>query len=177
MMHSSERLRSRREEPAPEPTEADLGPVRDVALRLLAAQPSTRAGLLIRLSRRGFSRELIAALLNRLEAVGLVDDRAYAEGYVRRRIRIRPRSFALLRLELARKGVSAPVVDEVLQEAARATDEATLARAALARREYRLERLSPDVARRRAIAILRRLGFSAATIAAVLPRRRGSPEP
>jgi regulatory protein len=147
--------------------------VREVALRLLAAQPGTRAGLAVKLARRGFSRELIHVLLDRLEAVGLVDDRVYAEGFVRRRLRIRPRGFALMRRELALKGVSAAVADEVLQAAAQATDEATLARSALARREYRLAKLSPDVARRRAIAILRRLGFSPAAIAEALPRRRG----
>lgn len=172
MTHSSGRPPSRRREPARDSTEADLGPLREVALRLLAAQPCTRAGLVTKLARRGFSRELIDALLDRLEAVGLVDDRAYAEGFVRRRLRIRPRGFALLRRELELKGVSAPVAASVLQAAAQATDEATLARAALGRREYRLAKLDPDVARRRAIAILRRLGFSPAAIAQALPRRR-----
>jgi regulatory protein len=176
MMHSSDGPPSRREDAVPDPAEADLGPVREVALRLLAAEPSTRAGLHAKLARRGFSRELIAPLLDRLEAVGLVDDRAYAEGFVRRRLRIRPRGFALLRRELARKGVSVAVTDEVLRAAAATTDEVTLARAALARRDYRLAKLSPDAARRRSIGILRRLGFSAAAIAAALPPRRSDAE-
>ena len=174
MMHSSHRPPAAGESAVP--GDGELGPLREVALRMLAAEPSTRAVLAAKLARRGFPRAHIAALLDRLAAVGLVDDRAYAEGFVRRRLRIRPRGFALLRRELARRGVPAAVADEVLAAAARATDEVTLARAALARRAYRLDRLSPEAARRRAIGILRRLGFSAAAIAAALPPRRGGGE-
>jgi regulatory protein len=174
MMHSSQGSPASGEDAVP--GDGDLGPLREVALRMLAAEPSTRAVLALKLARRGFPRAHIAALLDRLVAVGLVDDRAYAEGFVRRRLRIRPRGFALLRRELLRKGVPAAVVDEVLAAAASATDEVTLARTALARRAYRLDRLSPDVARQRAIGILRRLGFSAAAIAGALPWRRGGGE-
>ncbi len=175
-MHSADGPPSRHEDAVSGTGDGDLGPLREVALRMLAAEPSTRAVLHAKLARRGFPRALIAALLDRLEAVGLIDDRAYAEGFVRRRIRIRPRGFALLRRELARKGVSAAVTDEVLQAAAAVTDEVTLARSALDRRAYRLDRLSPEAARRRAIGILRRLGFSTAAIAAALAARRSGGE-
>ncbi len=143
----------------------------ETALRLLAAQPRTCVGLDRKLTARGFPANVRAAVIERLVEVGLLDDRAYAEGYVRRRFRLGPRGFALMRRELTTRGVAGEVVDEVLREVAATTDEATLARDALRRREYRWAKLSPEVARRRSIAALRRLGFSSSAIAAALPRR------
>ncbi len=156
--------------------EPDRASVRALALRLLAAQPSTRAGLARRLEARGIAPGMSSPVLDRLEAVGLLDDRAFAEGYLRRRLRLRPRGFALARRELIMRGVAPAMADDALRAVASTSDEVQLARAALRQREYRLARLEPAVARRRAIALLRRLGFSAAAIAAVLTPRRSRRE-
>jgi regulatory protein len=148
--------------------EEALARAREAALRLLDAQPRTRRNLARRLSDRGYPEEAIEGALDRLVAVGLVDDRAYAEGFIRRRLRLKPRGWLLLKRELLDRGVPEEVTASALAEFAARIDESDLARDVLRRRTYRLRTLSPDVARRRAIASLRRLGFcSSAIIAAV----------
>jgi regulatory protein len=106
---------------------------------------------------------VIDTVLERLGEVGLVDDRKFAEAFLRDRLRFRPRSRAVLASELRRRGVGA----EEIEQAIEALDgelgdraDLELARALLARRGARLERLDPERRRQRAIALLRRNGFS-----------------
>lgn len=141
------------------------------AVDLLDAQPRTRRDLARRLRDRGHPQEAIEGALDRLEAAGVVDDRAFADGFVRRRLRLRPRGWSLIRRELRARGVPEDVVASVLGRFAAETDEHELAREALRRQAYRLAKLDPGVARRRAIASLRRLGFSSRAILAAVDSR------
>lgn len=107
---------------------------RDAALRLLGHRMRSRAELRRRLGRKEFPVQVIDDTLAWLEARDYVDDRAFAEAFVRDRIRLRPRGrFGLLR-ELGRKGIDDAVaeasVDAVL--AAQQIDEKELAREAAA---------------------------------------------
>ena len=64
---------------------------RDAALRLLARRGWSRAELTERLATRGHQPELVADVLDRLAAVGLLDDRAYARELIDRVLRdLRP---------------------------------------------------------------------------------------
>ncbi|MDT8369536.1 MAG: regulatory protein RecX [Longimicrobiales bacterium] len=86
--------------------EADLRfRARDLVLRALTRRAHSRRELKDRLRRKEFPARLIGEVLDELEAVGLVDDRAFAEAYVRDRVRLRPRGRRALVAELARKGV------------------------------------------------------------------------
>jgi len=145
-----------------------IAAAREAAIRMIEVQLRPRRELARRLAARGFPLPAVSAALDRLEAVGLVDDRAYAEGFIRRRIRLRPRGAFLLEQELLRRGIAGPVVTQVLVEALAGRDELALARAALAKRAAAWHRLEPAVARRRAAAALRRLGFPAGVIRAAL---------
>lgn len=107
---------------------------RDAALRLLGHRMRSRAELRRRLGRKEFPVQVIDETLDWLEARDYVDDRAFAEAFVRDRIRLKPRGrFGLLR-ELGRKGIDDAVagaaVDAVL--AAQQIDEKDLARQAAA---------------------------------------------
>lgn len=145
-----------------------IAAAREAAIRLIEVQLRPRRELARRLAARGFPPDTVAAALDRLEAVGLVNDRAYAEGFIRRRVRLRPRGAFLLEQELVRRGVERPVAAAALAEGLAGRDELTLARAALAKRAAAWGRLEPAVARRRAAAALRRLGFPAGVIRAAL---------
>jgi regulatory protein len=138
--------------------------VREEALRLLGRQPRTRRDLARRLAGRGHPGAAIEAALLRLEAVGLINDGLYAEGFIRRRLRLRPRAPALLRRELRSRGVPEAAIETAFSTFAGELDEAALAREVLRRQGYRWAKLEPEVARRRAVGTLRRLGFSSASI-------------
>jgi regulatory protein len=117
-----------------------------------------------RLAARGVPPRAVAAALDRLEAVGIVDDRVYAEGFLRRRVRLRPRGTRLLERELVARGIARPVALAAMTAVLGDQDELVLARAALAKRVKAWDRLDREVARRRAAAALQRLGFPGAVI-------------
>jgi regulatory protein len=86
--------------------EADLWfRAKDAALGLIARRAHARRELRDKLYRKEFPGRVIDRVLEHLERVGLVDDRAFAESYVRDRVRLKPRGRRALRAELAKKGV------------------------------------------------------------------------
>lgn len=106
-----------------------------VALRFLEARPRSIAEIRDRLQRKEFSAEAIAAAVERLSALGLVDDAAFARFWVENRQVCRPRGVSALRDELRRKGIARDVVTMVLSDDTLTGDQAgralELARSAL----------------------------------------------
>ena len=82
------------------------------ALWLLGRQAYTASELAERLARRGLDPALCAETVTRLRELRLLDDRSFAEAYVRRRRDERGR--LALRTELRRKGVAEALVEGVL---------------------------------------------------------------
>ncbi|WP_432543932.1 regulatory protein RecX [Kineococcus sp. SYSU DK002] len=127
-----------------------------MALRQLTMAPRTRAQLAEKMAAREVPADIAVEVLDRFEEVGLVDDRAFAEGWVRSRSVGRGRR--ALAQELRRKGVD----DETAQEALETVDHDTQTDAArdLVRRKLRstvgLERA---VRERRLFGMLTRRGF------------------
>jgi len=104
---------------------------KDVALGLLARRAHARRELRDKLHRKEFPGRVVHEVLDRLEDIGLVDDRAFAESFVRDRVRLKPRGRRALRAELARKGVrdeADPAIDAVFDD--EAVDDRSLAREA-----------------------------------------------
>lgn len=78
---------------------------RDAALRLLAHRARSVAELRQRLERRDIAAPVVDTTLAWLDERGYLDDRAFAESFVRDRLRLRPRGKRGLLQELRRKGV------------------------------------------------------------------------
>ncbi len=78
---------------------------KDAALGLIARRAHARRELRDKLYRKEFPGRVIHRVLDHLEEIGLVDDRAFAEAYVRDRVKLKPRGRQALRAELAKKGV------------------------------------------------------------------------
>lgn len=96
-------------EDAPTPQE-QLKEAMSKAGRSLARRPHSRAELGLKL--KAFEPEVVEAALVRLEELGLIDDVAFAEQWVRERSQGRgPRA---LRVELAQKGVAQEVIEAAL---------------------------------------------------------------
>jgi len=160
------------------------------ALRYLEARARSVTETRRRLSEAGYRDELVDGAIERLIALGLLDDEAFARHWVESRDRARPRGEVALRRELRLRGVDPAIVDAVLAErrapaAVRLSgeppeshgdavvdpDEAA-ARRLLERRRRDLERVTdPRKRRARAYALLARNGFGpeiAARLAASL---------
>jgi regulatory protein len=83
-------------------------------LRLLTVRARTRAELAGHLTKRGFPDDAADAVLNRLEAVGLIDDEDFAEQWVRSRQANAGKGKRALAAELRTKGVEAELIAGVL---------------------------------------------------------------
>jgi regulatory protein len=160
MIHSSRRSAG---DPAPGSsadagTPADPGAgARSICLQQLTMGPRTRGQLETVLRRRDVDPEVASLVLDRLEAVSLVDDAAFAETFVQSR-RAGGLSRRALGHELRAKGVPGQVVEEAI-EALDPADELTSARALVARRLPSTRRLEVEVRTRRLVGMLARKGY------------------
>lgn len=158
-------------EPSTDPDAA-----REAALRLLERTRRTRRDLAKRLRDRGYPAEVVEATLDRLAAVGLVDDVEYACAFLRGRAARRPSGRRRLEQELRGRGVAAEDVTLAFERfgAERgvgegdAVDEAEGARRVLALAARRYRGLDPRTRRQRLYALLVRRGFDRDAIEAAL---------
>jgi regulatory protein len=138
--------------------------------RMLAASARTRESLRRRLAAR-FSPEAVAYALDRLEAMGAIDDDAFARRWLQARGGARALGRPALVAGLVRAGIPAPearrlVAEHLGDEQDGREAEAALALARVAAARYR--GLPPDQAIRRLWAHLARRGFEASAIRGAL---------
>ncbi|NEX13544.1 MAG: regulatory protein RecX [Prosthecochloris sp.] len=88
----------------------------DLAIRLLGEREHSRKEIITKLERRKFSEAAIDKTLERLDQLGLIDDRSFAEHFVGSRSRKKPSGKYKLRYELFQKGISETIIDEVLSD-------------------------------------------------------------
>ncbi|MEO6882344.1 MAG: regulatory protein RecX [Mycobacteriaceae bacterium] len=88
-----------------ETSTSDEDQVREACLRLLATRPRSRHELVQRLRGRDCSELVLERVLDRLTAVGLVDDAAFANAWVRSRHAHSGKSRRALAAELRTKGI------------------------------------------------------------------------
>jgi regulatory protein len=87
---------------------------KEICLRLLTARPRTRIELAQALGRKGVEADVVEQVLGRLDEVGLIDDAAFAEVWVRSRHNYQGLSRRALAHELRRKGVADDAAAEAL---------------------------------------------------------------
>lgn len=133
---------------------------RTLCLRLLTAKARTRAELHGQLAKRGYPEDVSASVLDRLAAVGLIDDADFAEQWVAARRVKAGKSKRALAAELHTKGVDRDVIATALSgiDAGAERDRAEQ----LVRAKLRRETLDDDDARltRRLVGMLARRGYS-----------------
>jgi regulatory protein len=145
---------------------------REAALSLLSYRPRSAQELRRRLARKGFDAEVVEACVETLANVGVVDDAAFAETFVRDRVRLRPQGAGRLRQELRARGVDAETASAAIGEVMEAEDasETDLARAAAARWKPRPGE-ERDRARRRLHGFLARRGFGGDAVRTVMAEK------
>ncbi|NNG19398.1 regulatory protein RecX [Naumannella sp. ID2617S] len=133
---------------------------RQIVLRQLTMQARSRHELAEILRRKNIPGDAAAAVLDRMEQVGLVDDSRFAEAWVESRQQRRHLSRTALRQELQRKGVDREQISEAVAEVS--PDDEYAAALALAQKKFRsVQSLEPVVQRRRIAGALARRGFGA----------------
>ncbi len=138
---------------------------REVALRRLSHSPQTRAQLETALAGKEIPEDIAAAVLDRFEEVGLVDDQAYVEMFLDS-CRVTPgRSRRWISHRLVSKGVDRELAQEAVQQIS--DDEELASAVALLRRKGRGDPADRKEVNRR-YALLARRGFSPSTISTAL---------
>lgn len=146
------------------------------ALRFLEVRPRSVNEVRQRLSQAGYQAELTQGAIDRLLALGILDDEAFTTTWVESRDRARPRGERALRRELQLKGIDRAVVDVAMETrrpepGADADPDVAAADRLLARHEAALARVpNARLRRQRAYGLLARNGFDP-SIAADAVRR------
>lgn len=145
---------------------------REAALRLLDARARSSRELVDRLIRKSFGREAAEHVVGELTETGLVDDREFARLWAEERMRLRPVGRLRLARELALKGVSREIIEDVLDASYAEHPETELARRVACARRSR----GPvdGAARRRLYSLLLRRGFTHETVSQVLSEQEES---
>ena len=158
--------------PPPDPVadgpEADHEAVaRKILLDQLTGQARSRKELSDRLASRNVPEEVAAALLDRFEEVGLVDDEAFARSWIASRQPGKGLARRALAQELRRKGIDEEVARAALDEVDPA-DEETAARALVRKKLRTLSRVDDTTATRRLVGMLARKGYGSGLAFAVV---------
>ena len=101
---------------------AERGSVQDpevvlgAAARLLEGRARSVAEVRRRLTGAGYRPELVDAAIERLQALGILDDEAFARAWVTSRDRAHPRGERALRAELREKGIAPDLITALLDE-------------------------------------------------------------
>jgi regulatory protein len=169
--------RRRRQIPGGERPPPDAEAAMKIAVRFLGTRPRTRWELERRLRRASADGGVISATLDRLAAMGYVDDTAFARWWAEQRDRHAPRGRRMVEAELRQHGVAREVLEALrgsglaepaLDGEAMPASESEQARAALDR-HLRGRPLPEDPkARQRLGAFLVRRGFDPDTVRTTL---------
>ncbi len=149
---------------------AAVGKAKSAALRLLKAKDRTPVALAERLRKKEFDEAVVAHVIARLEAVGLLDERATAGRLVRAELRKSAAAERLLRMKLRKAGVSDGVASEVIAEELKAVDLVAKVEAEARRWLERRPGLETEVAKRRLAGRLARRGFGGDVVWGVVDR-------
>ena len=140
------------------------------ALRILEMRSYARADLGRRLVKRGHARGAVAAALEEVAGLGLLDDAAFARSYAETRAG-RGRGPMRVRRDLLSMGVGREEIDAALAtQWPDGAEDAALPLQLATRRAAQLGDLPRPVKRRRLLAYLVRRGFSGRTVNQVVAR-------
>lgn len=139
---------------------ADIEAAYRTVLRSLELRSYARSDLGRRLLRKGHPRQAVDAALERAADLGLLDDAAFAQGYVRTRA-ARGRGPSRLIRDLLAMGVARSLIDDALAaEWPEGSDRSSVPLGLATKRAAQLGPLPRQTKRRRVLAYLARRGFS-----------------
>ncbi len=134
------------------------------AVNYISYRPRSSREVLDHLTRKGFSKVLAESTVHHFESVSLINNLEFARMFVRDKLRRKPTGKSLLQRQLAAKGISSSMIDQVLRENISDEDQRNAAKE-LASRRLRLTKrsmaaLDPLKQRQRLTGYLLRHGFS-----------------
>lgn len=133
------------------------------ALRYLGIRPRTSSQLRTYLAEKGFTPEVAQVVCSRCEEQGYINDETFARQWVEERLRLKPRSPYMLRMELQQRGVDRSIVDHAVSGVSREA-ELEAARALIDKKARRITGSPNPDEERKLLSMLMRKGFSSGVI-------------
>ena len=147
---------------------ADIEAAHRTALRCLELRSYARNDLARRLQRKGHPRHAVESALERVDALGLLNDEAYARNYVQTRA-ARGRGPSRLIRDLLAMGVQRAVIEgAVAAQWPEGSDTTSMPRTLATKRSAQLGALPRQTKRRRVLAYLARRGFSGREVSEIV---------
>ncbi len=97
-------------------SEDDVEKAFNAALNFLSFRPRSRREIENYFRRRKLEPDVGAAVVERLERIGVLDDREFARYWVENRQTFRPRGTRALKAELRQKGIESEIIDDTLAD-------------------------------------------------------------
>ena len=146
----------------------------DKAFRFIESRLHSRAELRQKLTRYEYGMKLIDSVLERLEEMGYVNDKRFAEAKAESAATHKHHGPNRARLELAKKGVERETARQAVEHVYESRDNLAVAKDLAMRKMKSLARLEPHVAKRRLMGMLLRRGFDFDTIKPVIAEVLGA---
>lgn len=128
----------------------------NIAVRYLSYRTQSDAEIRLKLKQRNFEKDIVDAVIQRLQDLHLIDDIAFAKYWKESRGNKSPRSKKMLDMELKRKGISSETASEVTSD----IDDYSNAYKAAQSRLKSLSSLDYQTFRNKLGSFLQRRGFS-----------------
>jgi regulatory protein len=131
------------------------------AVRYLSMKMRTEKEVRDKLGEEGYDDDCIEKAVNELKAIGYINNQLYAQKYIYDRSKLKPISKKLMKRELAFKGISEEIADEVLNDW-KVEDSAVVE--SLLKRKFGKYDLTDKKVLKKAMMFLMHRGFSGDTI-------------
>lgn len=132
----------------------------NVAVNFLKTRERSKKEIRDKLKIKEYSESVIEKVLAKLENLDLLNDKRFAEMFVRDRMKLKPKGKKVLSIELAQKGIDRDIIEEVLQELMSGDEEIELAKKVFEKAEKKYSGLEKNLRRDKIIKYLLGKGFS-----------------
>jgi regulatory protein len=137
------------------------------AVRFLSYRARSKLEVRNKLAQAGFAEKIVEAALAKLRSLELLNDEAFARGWVRGRVEGRGYGPLRVERELRRKGIHDSLIQRVMDEFF-ASDQVEANARSLLERRFRGQDLRDRKILHRAVSFLQRRGYRNSVIAAVV---------
>ncbi len=130
------------------------------ALRFLSFRPRSEYEVTQNLSRKNASENIISKVVSRLKENNFINDEEFIKWWIEQRIRFRPRSLKLIKIELRQKGIDKELIEETISHLPSAIDDLESAKELIDKRLPRYKNLSQEEKFQKIARFLSSKGFS-----------------
>ena len=148
----------------------ELSNAKKYVYTILARRMYSSSEIRKKLKEQGYTDEIIDNVISMMEGYGYLNDKTFAEEWIRSRIQNNPKGKIVLKRELAQKGIEGDIIEEVFNQSFDESQQSEIA-LDMARRKSRSYRNDdPISARRKLQGYLIRRGFDFETVRNVVDK-------